>query len=686
MAATDTARRRQVALIAPLLIAALAAGACPKKKLEKFHVRHRADADSYVDVDAVVLLDKLELTFSFSAKQWRPYAELVHHRRVHVLREGALNLRKVFIPYDATSGILDLSARVTRADGSVKELGEVPTVDYNRYPPGHAAALLYNEPAAKVFAVPELQVGDVIEYRYRRVIKDASWVEPLRIGGPYPIERGEVAVVYPEGFDVDYRVVKNGEIVDFKPIRLPDRVRADPEDSSTEGVPGTRLLWVFERVPALFPAPLRPTDEALARQVQVQFKAFHYQGRAFEGFGGWNDVAKWYGRLIGDADAPDGSAKKIVKQIGAARGVAKSERVRRVNRYLADNIVPVDFDGSLASLKVHGSASVLATKVGDSKDLSNLALGMLRAAGVEGFPVLCSRRGTRALVPDLPTPEAFNSVVVATVSGGKYSYFAPDGYGLPAGRLPWRVQGSQALLIRPSGAELVELPEDKVADNRREVEIKLSLALDGRAEGTALLTLTGQEAREARLALQRNDKEGQLRFVGGLFLGEDSALAVTDVQPPKTTDSEKPLKLLATLRAAPLATPAQRMLRLTTTALLGKSLAFLWREGRRTPLDLGYRMHERISVAVAMPASWGIWELPQDRKRDSALVSIDDRYSVADGQVWFLRERTQKVGRVEPAVYSDLKSFYEALWQAQDLPIQLVQGGDRGKDYGGEPF
>ncbi|MBN2361943.1 MAG: DUF3857 and transglutaminase domain-containing protein [Deltaproteobacteria bacterium] len=675
----------------PLALVALwsaAAGGCAGRTapIEKFHTSHLADPGRYVDVPAVVLLERLELTYTFSAKQWQPYAELVHHRRIHLLKPEALSLRKIYIPYDATSGILDVTARVTHPDGSVEDLGAVPTVEFDRFAPSHPAATLYNDSAAKVFAVPGLQVGDAIEYRYRRIVKDASWLEPLRIGGPYPVERGEIAIVYPDGFDVDFRVLKAGQVVDLKPQRLPDRVRADPNDRSSEGVPGTRLMWVFENVPALYPEPYRPQDEALARQVLVQFKAFFFNNRSFDGFRGWNDVGRWYGRLIGNRDAPESSAKKALKDLGITQALPKSERVRRINRYLSDNIVPIEFAGSLASLKVHSAAGVLAARSGDAKDLSNTALGMLRAAGVEGFPVLCSRRGTRALAPDLPTPEAFNAVVVAVAGGGGYTFFSPAGYGLPSGRLPWYVQGTRGLLIRKSGAELIELPVDAAEDNRRLIEIHLSLAADGSARGTALLTLTGQDAGEVRLALKRHDAAGRVQFMQGFFLGEGSALAVTDVQEPRHSDGEQPLKLMVTLAANRLAVPAGQALKYTVTNLIGRPNAFLWREGRRTPLDLGYRLSERVVVSVAMPEGMGIWEQPQDRKRETPLVEIDDRFAVADGQAWFLRERVQRRVEVRPEDYADFKAFYEALWRHQDNAIQIIAGGDRGKDYQGDPF
>ena len=679
---------RDFTLLALPLLSLLGAGCAGHKvpPLERFHPSQRINAEQYPDVDAVVLLDKQELTYSFNAKHWQPYAELLHHRRVQILTEAGLTMRRVYIPFDDTSAVLDVVARVIHPDGSVDDLGLVPTVNFNRFAPAHPASGLYNAPAAKVFAAPSLGVGDVLEYRYRRVIKDASWMAPLRLGGPYPIARGEFALIYPKGFDVDFRLLRDERLLTQSPQRLPARVYADGQGGESQGVSASKLLWVFDQLPALFAEPLRPSDAAIATQLQVQFRAFHLDGRAFSGFAGWNDVGKWYGRLIGQADAPGGQAEALIKKIGATRDQPKRERMRRINRWLADNIVPIDFDGSLASLPVHSVGSVVATGMGDSKDIANTALSLLRTAGLEAFPVLCSRRGTLAVAPDLPSPAMFNSVVVAVPTGGGYAFFAPDGYGLPVGRLPWPVQGSQGLLIRPSGAQLVDLPADSSDDNRREVDVTLDLEADGSAQGSARVKLSGQDAGQARLVLKRLDKAAQRDFFAAYLLEAGSALRVTHVQAPAKDDGEKPLVLMLSVSAQQLAKRSAGKFHFSISDLAGRPFDFLWRAGRRSPVDVGFRFRERRSFALRMPPGMGVLQQPQDRKRANSQVSIEDHFAPADGKARMLRDRVQKQARIDPTDYEELRSLYQGLWQQQEAQFVIGPGGDRGVDYQGDAF
>lgn len=678
-------------LVTPLmlLVAGLAASSCTGHSvapLQKFHLSQMISPEAYPDVDAVVLLDKQELSFSFSVKQWQPYAELLHHRRIQILRKGGLRMRRVFIPFDDTSAILDVVARVIHADGRIDDLGQVPTVNFDRYAPSHPASGLYNAPAAKVFAAPSLQVGDVLEYRYRRIIRDASWVEPLRLGGRYPIDRGEFSLIYPEGFDVDFRLLRNERLFKQAPQRLPARLHADPNDDDSKGISATRLLWVFRQMPALFPEDLRPNDATIATQLHVQFRAFYLNGRAFHGFSGWSDVGKWYGRLIGQADAPNAQSESLLKKIGVSRSQSKRERLRKINRWLADNIVPVDFNGSLAALKVHSAASVVATGMGDSKDIANTALSLLRSAGIEAFPVLCSRRGTLAVTPDIPSPADFNSVVVAVPKGGGYDFFAPDGYGLPVGRLPWAVQGSSGLLIRPSGSQLVELPADDLQDNKREVDVRIDLDTQGSAKGQAQVRLTGQDAGLARLVLKRADAAQQQEFFSSFLFEQGSKLRVTSVHAPPRDDGEKPLTMIIALSAPDLAQRRNGKLHYNVTDLLGRPFAFLWRGARRSPIDLGFRFSERRSFSVRMPDGMGIIKQPKDRKRANAMVSIEDHFAPADGRARMLRDRVQKQKLINPDDYEELRSLYQSLWLQQDEVFVIGAGGDRGVNYQGDDF
>src|SRR5690606_34596394 len=135
------------------------------------------------------------------------------------------------------------------------------------------------------------------------------------------------------------------------------------------------------------------------------------------------------------------------------------------------------------------------------KDQASLGLAMLRHMGIDGFPVLVSRLGSFAVVPDLPTPAPFNHVILAVPAGGAYQFIDPSTPSLPLGRLPGALQGQRGLLVRPARAELIDLPADQPEHNTRDFHVDLTLGPDGKASGQMRVELTGLDAARARAIL-----------------------------------------------------------------------------------------------------------------------------------------------------------------------------------------
>jgi hypothetical protein len=140
----------------------LALLACPTRRpeMEKFHVAGRVDRSAFPDVPAVVLLDRTELTFTFAPDQRRPYAALLHTRRIQLMTPAALDLVKAQIPYDSRSRILHIQARVTKPDGRVIDSPPDRFVELPRYKEGSPPAKLYNDEGYKLTKVSDAEVGE----------------------------------------------------------------------------------------------------------------------------------------------------------------------------------------------------------------------------------------------------------------------------------------------------------------------------------------------------------------------------------------------------------------------------------------------------------------------------------------------------------------------------------------------
>ena len=221
-------RARGAVPLGALLLALVVTHGCntTRPELETFHSSGRVEPGAFPDVDAVVLLDRSELTFTYSADKQRPYAELFRTLRVQVLTPKGVERAKVQIPFDNRSRLLHIQARRIQPDGTITEMPPDRAVDLRYFKEGTKAHEIYGEVGGRYTKVSGVEVGDVFEVSWVRVYRDAKWIDPLRISRDIPVVRGEVVIDYPQNYDIDYRVTRKGRVDSrVRPVKIPARVK-----------------------------------------------------------------------------------------------------------------------------------------------------------------------------------------------------------------------------------------------------------------------------------------------------------------------------------------------------------------------------------------------------------------------------------------------------------------------------
>jgi hypothetical protein len=674
---------RVVVAVAAVVVAwtQLACPGRPRPELEKITSTGSADLRDFPDARAVILLDRTEVTFSTRPGTALAVAEVVHTRRVQVLKPEGRELARVLLPFDERKRFFSIQGRVRKADGSSVAMNEGAVIDVERYREGSAAARLYNGPGFRLAKVPDVQVGDIFEVTTLARLRDPRWLEPVVVGGDLPFVRGEVIINVPRDFDVDVRVTRQGQLTDIKPTRIPTTIKLLTEPGSAdEDARGDRLAFVFDREPAIYPEGLAADPAALSTQVHVLLRSGPGAFRSIA------DVAAWYREVVGNTDQPDAAAKRTAKTFKGSR----TAKVAAIQRLMQDEIEAVPTFENLAALRARLPADLLKYKVGDAKDQASTTLALLRAAGMDGFPVLVSRQGSFASIPDLPTPAPFNHVVVAVPAGGAYAWIDPSTPGLPTGRLPGNLQGAVGILVTPDGADLINLPEDKPTDNAIEARLLLELNPAGEVSGMLKGTLRGVEAARARAILAAaDDQQPQAMrdlLLGGAMGDPDApagfeALDVFRVMPKAGDNKDEAVQVQVRLQARPFSPQS-----IVMEELGGRPWAFLWREGRRSPVFLSHKTTWVVRVDLKLPPGLGITELPVSVDKPGPIISLQERWSVADGVLSWQRTLKNEERIVPANRYGDLRQPVVAAWSRAQVPVRLVPGGDRGASYGGDAF
>ncbi len=434
---------------------------------------------------------------------------------VEMLAEAGVKAFAVLsFTYTSANEVVDIDyVRVRKADGTV-----VKTPDYNiQDMPGEVTrtAPLYSDIHEKHIAVKGLGVGDVLEYVVRfRVVK------PL-VPGHFWYEYSFVksAIAKDEELEISIPREKYVKVVspDFKP---------EIKEEGTRRVYRWKHanLEVTEKDPNEVPRRIPPNPD-----VQVTT------------FATWEDIGRWYGGL--QKDPLEVTAPIQAKAAELTKGLTTDDdKIHAIYNFVSLKYHYIGLDFGIGRYQPHAADDVLDNGYGDCKDKHTLLASLLKAAGIEAWPVLIHSR--RKLDPDVPSPAQFNHVITAVRRGDKFLWLDTTPEVAPYGLLLLNLRDKQALIIPTSKPPaLVTTPQNPPFAEEHEFSAKGKLGPDGTFTGHIEQSYRGDTEVLLRSVFrqvsQSQWKETVQRFSYGLNFGGD----VSNVKMTPPDELDKPFQL-----------------------------------------------------------------------------------------------------------------------------------------------
>jgi tetratricopeptide (TPR) repeat protein len=194
-------------------------------------------------------------------------------------------------------------------------------------------------------------------------------------------------------------------------------------------------------------------------------------------FSDWGQIADWYANLVENKTAPGPILHKVADSLFAGAG-SDSEKVARVQRFVTSNIAYSSLSFRQSGWIPQSAQEVLASRLGDCKDMAALAKSLLNLAGLESHLVLVATRDEFGTRPG-PIGPHFNHCILSYPLGGKVHYMDLTDPHLYWTRLPKGDQGAIALVIKRGNQELINLPIDISSERRISRNLKVTLSDSG---------------------------------------------------------------------------------------------------------------------------------------------------------------------------------------------------------------
>ena len=274
------------------------------------------------------------------------------------------------------------------------------------------------------------------------------------------------------------------------------------------------LRWELRNLAAIPDEPLSPPAHArvpwLAIDLRPPAGSKTVQTLSFPS---WSELSAHFTPAYDSATAVDASLSSRASAV-TAQAQNFAARVAALCRFAqAVNYVSITLNTKEAGgMRPRAATRVLHCNYGDCKDKTTLLRSLLRAQGIESYPLIVYSGDSTQVRPEWVSPLQFNHCIVAiavdnSVTGpavithpkfGRLLIFDPTNEYTPPGWLPPEDAGGRGLILAGERGELIQLPSLQPSDSRFERLVTVKMDDLGAVSGTITENFYGTSASQLR--------------------------------------------------------------------------------------------------------------------------------------------------------------------------------------------
>jgi transglutaminase-like putative cysteine protease/tetratricopeptide (TPR) repeat protein len=531
--------------------------------------------------------------------------------------------------------------RVRKPDGRMVVTPESTAQDFA--PDVLREAPMYSDYRQRHISVAALQPGDTLEYRTVTRV-----TTPLAAGNfwyEYTFPKG--VVVNDERLELN--VPKAREVKLKTPARQPEIL--DKDDRRT-------YIWVVKDVKPDRDKDRDDAEEETGPDVQLTT------------FTSWTQVAQWYAKLQGESMTVDDSVRKKAAEL--TKGVATpTEKARLLYDFVARDVRYVSISLGIGRYQPHSASDVLQNGYGDCKDKHTLFSALLRAEGIQSYPVLID--SARTLDPDVPSPAQFDHVITAARlgTGNALTWLDTTPEVTPFGLILYQLRNKQAVLASDdSEGGLQRTPADSPIKTFAHFTLDGKFSEFGALDATLEFTAQGDRDWPMRASFRRVSQAQWKDFVKVLSASWGLPGDVDDVQLDSIEDTGKPFHLKYHLHQDRYFLVPSASVNFRPIPPLG--MPPIRDSGKnKAPLNIGPAGETDYRVRLQFPSNYTV-RTPTALKMSRDYGDYSSSYSLNKGVLEGERKLVVKMNQLAAARRADYESFRNVTRSDEDQQLSCT--------------
>jgi hypothetical protein len=606
---------------------------------------------------AAIYLNREEITED-KLHMWSVYT------RLKVLTEKGKDYANVELNYRSTNGgggytVGNIAGRTIHPDGTIIPFTGKPYEKLIEKTQGYGGFKYM----AKVFTMPDVEVGSIIEYRYTLRYDDYYYISPdWYIQSELFMRKGHYTWKPTSAQLVSKREgreqLTNG--ISWFPI-LPGDSQVKMTRLPPIGTQEGQLIFDLN----VHDVPPSPKEEYMPPIASFSYRVLFFYSSYNSGAEYWKGEGKYWAKESDKFIGPGPKVSAAVHELTSPSDSQDQKLHKLYNEVM--KLENTDFTRShdraedkAAGLRdIHSTDDILERKRGSGDQLAELFVAMARAAGMKAYLFSVTNRGRSIFTPAYLSMRQLDDNVAVVNVDGKERFFDPGTRYCPYGHLSWQHTFAGGIRQNDGGAEISQTPGEPYTFSRVQRVADLTMDEHGEVTGIVKMTYMGSPAlRWRQRSLEGDSTSLNHELQTGLerLLPGGVEVKVGTIQ--NLEAYEEPLVVNYTIKGV-IGAPTGKRIFLPGDLFMSNAKATFPHEKREIAVNFDYPHMTQDAVRVKLPPSIKIESVPtkdEEQFQKFALYTLSSESTPNSVTV----RRNFSIGEIlfMPKEYPELRAFY----------------------------
>jgi len=589
------------------------------------------------------------------------------YARIKILSEkGKEMFGDIEIPYEAVNfSITDVAGRTIHSDGTVVPFTGKPMDKLIEKSSTYRVM-------AKVISMPDVQVGSIIEYRWKLRYDTNAYSSPQwYIQQPVFVHKAHYHFNATKTSHTIIRTDEHGREDTVSALlytaSLPNGVKTH------EGLDGYDL--VVDNIPPL------PDEEYMPPFRSFSYRVIFYYSpwRTSDEF--WRNQGKYWSKDFDRFASPSPKLRGAVQQIVAPTDSdeQKAQKIYAAVMKLENTSFTREHsaaENKAEGLKVKSADDIWDQQRGTDDEITRLYIAFARAAGLKAYGMIVVDRDRNVMQPGYLDWHQLDDELAIVSIGGKEMFLDPGQRYCEFGQLHWKHTWANGVRQTDNGTQLAITPGINYQQTQVNRIAQITLDPDGQAHGFIRVTMTGTEAlRWRQIALRSDEAEVKKQYEDDMQRVVPSGIQLKTNHFVGLAGYENPLLVQVDISGS-LGTATGKRVFIPAVFFEASAKPLFAQSKRENPIDLHYPYTLHDEVSITLPPGMTAESVPKEAQipfvpnADYVVNFVVKGNTYAYGRLFRLGSPFYK-----PAEYPQLRDFYQKT-NAEDQAQLVLKLGD----------